>query len=54
MTTTMAKLLVNKEELLKRLEQDDLGPNERAEIEKILMKINIALNLLDDAGPGKL
>lgn len=52
MTTTTAKLLANKEELLNRLQQDDLGANERAEIEKLLAKINTALSLLDDAGPG--
>ena len=53
MKTTVAKLLAQKEELLKRLEQtpDD---NERAEIEGILTKINTALNYLDDANPTEL
>jgi hypothetical protein len=44
--TTMAKLLANKQELLKRLEGDP-GPNERQEIELLLAKINTALDLLD-------
>jgi hypothetical protein len=48
--TTMAKLLANKGELLRRLEKDP-GPNEREEIERLLEKINTALDLLD--GPEK-
>jgi hypothetical protein len=43
------KLLANKEELLRRPEKDP-GPNER-EIERLLEKINTALDLLD--GPEK-
>jgi hypothetical protein len=40
--TTTAKLLAKKEELLKGMEQDDLGPNERAEMEHLLAKIEPA------------
>jgi hypothetical protein len=50
MSTTMAKLVAQKQELLGRLEQNP-GPNERAEIEELLAKINTALELLSDAGP---
>jgi hypothetical protein len=49
--TTVAKLLAQKQQLLERLEQDP-GPNERAEIERLLEQVNAALNLLDEAGPG--
>jgi len=47
MMTTAAKLLAQKRELLERLEQNT-GPNERAEIEQLLTKIDQALSLLDD------
>jgi hypothetical protein len=49
--TTVAKLLARKQQLLERLEQGP-GPNERAEIERLLEQVNAALNLLDEAGPG--
>jgi hypothetical protein len=49
--TTAAKLLAQKQQLLERL-QDDPGPNERAEIERLLEQIDTALNLLDGAGPN--
>jgi hypothetical protein len=49
--TTAAKLLAQKQQLLERLQQDP-GPNERAEIERLLEQINAALNLLDAAGPA--
>ena len=49
--TTVAKLLAQKQQLLERLEHDP-GPNERAEIERVLQQVNAALNLLDKAGPG--
>jgi hypothetical protein len=52
MTATVIRLLAQKQELLQRLEQNP-GPNERAEIEQLLAKINTALSLLDDAGPGE-
>ncbi|MCA6110658.1 hypothetical protein [Bradyrhizobium cenepequi] len=47
--TTAAKLLAQKQQLLERLQQDP-GPNERAEIERLLDQIDTALNLLDEAG----
>ena len=40
--TTAAKLLAQKQQLLERL-QDDPGPNERAEIERLLEQIDTAL-----------
>jgi hypothetical protein len=49
--TTAAKLLARKQLLLERL-QEDPGPHERAEIERLLAEIEEALNLLDEAGPG--
>lgn len=51
MTTTLAKLLTEKQALLERLDEcsDD---SERTDIEARLVKINIALNFLEDAGPG--
>jgi len=50
MTTTVARLLAQKEALLARLEEEP-GDSERALIEATLAKIDTALNLLDDAGP---
>lgn len=47
MSTTVAKLRAQKRELLDRLEQDR-GANERSDIEQLLTKIDMALNLLDD------
>jgi hypothetical protein len=49
--TTAAKLLARKQQLLERL-QEDPGPHERDEIERLLKEIDTALNLLDEAGPG--
>jgi hypothetical protein len=51
MTTTLVKLLEQKQQLIERL-QGDPGPEERDEIERLLEKIDTALNLLDGAGPG--
>jgi hypothetical protein len=50
--TTAAKLLAQKQQLLERLQQNP-GPNERAEIERLLEQIDTALNLLDEADPGE-
>jgi hypothetical protein len=50
--TTLAKLLARKRQLLERL-QEDPGQHERDEIERQLEEIDTALNLLDEAGPGK-
>jgi hypothetical protein len=49
--TTLAKLLAQKQQLIERLEEG-AGPNERAEIERLLVEINEELRLLDEAGPG--
>jgi len=48
--TTIAKLIAQKQQLLEQLEA--AGPHEREEIERLLEKINAALQSLDDAGPG--
>lgn len=44
--STAAKLLAQKQRLLKQLESNP-GPNERAEIERLIEKIETALSLLD-------
>jgi hypothetical protein len=49
--TTLANLLARKQQLLARM-QEDLGPNEREEIERLLQQIDIALDLLEE-GSGK-
>jgi DNA-binding MarR family transcriptional regulator len=49
--TTLAKLLAEKQQLIERL-QEDPGPEEREQIERLLEQINAALDSLDDAGPG--
>ena len=51
--TTAAKLLRRKQQLIERLHEDDLGPHERDEIERLIKEIDTALNLLDRAGPGE-
>lgn len=49
--TTMARLLAERQQLVERL-QAGPGPHERDEIERLLEKIDAALQLLDEAGPG--
>jgi hypothetical protein len=44
--STVANLLAQKERLMEQLESDP-GPNERAEIERLLAKIETALSLLE-------
>jgi len=51
MSTTLAKLLAQKQQLLERL-QEDPGPNEREEIQRLLAKIDEALTLIEEAGLG--
>jgi hypothetical protein len=51
MSTTLAKLLAQKQQLLERL-QEDPGPNEREEIHRLLAKIDEELTLIEEAGPG--
>jgi hypothetical protein len=45
--TTIANLLAQKQRLLERL-QEDPGPHEREEIERLLAEIDAALNQLDE------
>ena len=47
--TTAANLLARKQKLLERLEENP-GPKEREEIDRLLEKIDTALNLLDQTG----
>jgi len=47
--TTAEKLLLQKQQLLERL-QADPGPNERIQIEGILAQIDEALDLLEEPG----
>jgi hypothetical protein len=49
--TTLIKLLTRKQQLIQRLEENP-GPNEQAEIERLLAEIDEALNFLDEIGPG--
>jgi hypothetical protein len=45
----IVKLLTKKKQLVNRLEKSDLGPDERAEHETVLAKIDNALDLLEPA-----
>jgi hypothetical protein len=49
--TTLAKLLAKKRQLIERLNENS-GPEEREEIERLLEQINAALDSLDEARPG--
>jgi hypothetical protein len=44
--STVAKLLAKKQRLVERL-QEDPGPHEREDIERLLAEIDSTLNLLD-------
>jgi hypothetical protein len=48
---TLRKLCAEKEKLIERLQQD-VGPEERYEIERLPGNINAALDSLDEARPG--
>jgi hypothetical protein len=50
-TTTLAKLLAQRQQLIERLQQDP-GPHERDEIERLIAKIEEELKFVDEAGPG--
>ena len=52
MTTTLDKLLAEKQTLSERMQQEDIGPAERDEIERLLENLEAALQSLDNAGPG--
>jgi hypothetical protein len=45
------KLLAEKQALLERLQQEDIGPKERDEIERLLENIEAALQSLDKLRP---
>jgi hypothetical protein len=49
--TTLAKLLARKQELIEQLSRKDIGPEERDEIERLLEKIKVALDLLGKIRP---
>ena len=51
--TTLDKLLAQKQELMERLQQEAIGPEDRDEIERLLERIEVALDLLDKAGPSR-
>jgi hypothetical protein len=50
-TTTVAKLLQQKQQLVEQLHEDPIL-EEREQIEQLLAKINKAMDLLDGAGVG--
>ncbi len=52
--TTLAKLLAQKQELIARLQQEEIGPEEHDEIERLLEEIEAALDSLDRTGPSEL
>ncbi|WP_315705709.1 MULTISPECIES: hypothetical protein [unclassified Bradyrhizobium] len=49
--STVAKLLAQKQQLIERLDENP-GPQESEEIQHLLRKIEAALELLAEAGPG--
>jgi len=51
-TRTPATLLAQKQKLVERLQQDP-GPHERDQIERLLAEIDEALNFLDQDGLGQ-
>jgi hypothetical protein len=50
--TTVANLLARKQRLVERLHENP-GPNERAEIERLLAQVDAALDLLEEVGPPR-
>ena len=48
---TVEELLARKQLLLERLQEADLGPNERDQIERLLAQIDTALNLIEEQRP---
>lgn len=50
--TTLERLLAEKKALLDRLQEENCGPAERDEIERLLENVEAALQSLDMAGPG--
>jgi hypothetical protein len=50
--TTVAHLLARKQRLAERLHENP-GPNERAEIERLLARVDAALDVLEEVGPPR-
>jgi hypothetical protein len=50
---TVATLLARKQQLVERL-QENPGPHERDEIDRLMAQINTALDYLDETGPGEI
>jgi hypothetical protein len=50
--TTVANLLARKQRLVERLHENP-GPNERAEIERLLAQVDAALDMLEEVGPPR-
>jgi hypothetical protein len=50
--TTLTKLLADKQMLVERL-QEEVGPEERDEVERLLEKINAALDSLEGVEPAR-
>jgi hypothetical protein len=50
--TTVANLLARKQRLVEQLHENP-GPNERAEIDRLLAQVDAALDLLEEAGPPR-
>jgi hypothetical protein len=50
--TTVANLLARKQRLVERLHENP-GPNERAEIERLLAQVDAALDVLEEVGPPR-
>jgi hypothetical protein len=50
MTTTLDKLLAEKQALLERLQEENIGPAERDEIERLLENVEAAVQSIDKLG----
>ena len=50
---TVEELLARKQLVQERLQEADLGPNERDQIERLLAQIDTALNLIEERGPAE-
>jgi hypothetical protein len=48
---SVQKLLARKQLLLERLGENDPGPHEREEIQRLLAQIDTALNMIEENGP---
>ncbi len=50
---TVPELLARKQLLLERLREDDPGPHEREQIERLLAQIDTALSLIEAEEPAE-